>query len=202
MEQENQYKSGMGKESNIPPEIKGWNWGAFFLNWIWGIGNSTYIALLMFIPVVNLVMPFVLGAKGNKWAWQNRVWRDIDHFKQTQRKWAITGLLLVFILLPLFLLLISNLLKGEAYELSLAEINSNPEVAELIGTPITPGFLVLGSIETSGPNGKASLQYSISGPKNDAEAYVHAYKEMEKWHLYQIVVFDEETQKRIDVIKP
>ena len=55
--------SGQGKNSTLPPEIKGWNWGAFFLNWIWGIGNSTFIALLMFVPIVNFAMPFVLGAK-------------------------------------------------------------------------------------------------------------------------------------------
>ena len=30
----------------IPPEIDRWNWGAFLLNWIWGVGNNTFIALL------------------------------------------------------------------------------------------------------------------------------------------------------------
>lgn len=65
--------SGLGRESIVPPEIMRWNWGAFFLNWIWGIGHSTYIALLMFVPLVNVVMPFVLGAKGSEWAWRNRV---------------------------------------------------------------------------------------------------------------------------------
>jgi hypothetical protein len=34
----------------IPAEIRLWNWGAFLLNWIWGIGNQTYIALLALIP--------------------------------------------------------------------------------------------------------------------------------------------------------
>ena len=34
----------------IPAEIKRWNWGAFLLNWIWGIGNQTYISLLALIP--------------------------------------------------------------------------------------------------------------------------------------------------------
>ena len=64
--------SGEGKGALVPEELKGWNWGAFFLTWIWGIGNSTYIALLMFIPLVNMILPFVLGAKGNEWAWKNR----------------------------------------------------------------------------------------------------------------------------------
>ena len=31
--------SGQGKASVLPAELKGWNWGAFFLHVIWGIGN-------------------------------------------------------------------------------------------------------------------------------------------------------------------
>ncbi|MCK5641018.1 MAG: hypothetical protein KAJ19_09485, partial [Gammaproteobacteria bacterium] len=57
--------SGQGELAEIPPEISGWNWGAFLLSWIWGIGNSVWIALLCLIPCVGFVMAFVLGAKGN-----------------------------------------------------------------------------------------------------------------------------------------
>lgn len=202
MIQEQEYTSGLGKESVLPPELKGWNWGAFFLNWIWGIGNSTYIALLMFVPLVNIVMLFVLGAKGNKWAWQNRTWRDIEHFKQTQRKWAISGLILIFVILPLFIVSISSMLKGEAYELSLSEIQSNIEITELIGSPIEPGFFVTGSVKISGPSGEASLQYSISGPKGTAEVLVHAYKKMGKWVIQEIIVYSEEQSKTIQVVTP
>src|SRR5689334_653026 len=74
--------SGRGERAIVPPEIQRWNWGAFLLNWIWGIGNDTYIALLMFVPLVNFVMMFVLGAKGSAWAWRNRRWHDIEHFKR------------------------------------------------------------------------------------------------------------------------
>ena len=86
--------SGQGSLAVVPPEIKGWNWGAFFLNWIWGIRNKTYIAFLCFIPFVNWVMPFVLGAKGSKWSWQNHKWESIDQFKKSQRKWSIWGLVI------------------------------------------------------------------------------------------------------------
>lgn len=157
MSQEQEYVSGLGKDSVVPPEIKGWNWGAFLLNWIWGIGNSTYIALLMFVPLVNIFMFFILGAKGNEWAWRNRTWRDVEHFKQTQKKWRNAGLIL---------------------------------------------FFVMGSIQTSGANGEASLQYSISGPKGDADVYVQAYKEMEAWELYNVIVHWPESDKKIQVVMP
>ena len=75
----------------IPPEIDRWNWGAFLLNWIWGVGNNTFIALLTLVPIVGFVMLFVLGAKGSRWAWRNGRWDSVAHFKRVQRLWAIWG---------------------------------------------------------------------------------------------------------------
>jgi len=89
--------SGTGRDAAVPAEIDRWNWGAFLLTWIWGIGNNTYIALLSFIPFVNLVMLFVLGIKGSAWAWKNKRWESVEHFKSTQRKWAIAGLVVCVI---------------------------------------------------------------------------------------------------------
>ena len=89
--------SGMGSSAQIPPEIRGWNWGAFFLHWIWGIGNSVWIALLCLIPFVNLVMMFVLGAKGSEWAWAARKWDSVEHFKRNQKNWALAGLIVFLV---------------------------------------------------------------------------------------------------------
>lgn len=72
--------SGLGKAAQVPIEIKKWNWGAFFANWIWGIGNRTYSALLTLIPLVGWIFAFVLGVKGSEWAWQNKRWKSVDHF--------------------------------------------------------------------------------------------------------------------------
>ncbi|GBD89139.1 hypothetical protein BMS3Abin03_03089 [bacterium BMS3Abin03] len=92
-----QNNSGHGKLASLPPQLQGWNWGAFFLTWIWGIGNNTWIAFLTWIPLVNFVMIFVLGAKGNEWAWQNKYWQGIEHFKRVQKLWAIWGFVLFLI---------------------------------------------------------------------------------------------------------
>ncbi|AAZ26769.1 cytochrome c oxidase assembly factor Coa1 family protein [Colwellia psychrerythraea] len=202
MNQEQEYISGLGKDSVVPPELKGWNWGSFLLNWIWGIGNSTYIAFLMFVPLVNIVMLFMLGAKGNEWAWRNRTWRDIEHFKQTQRKWRNAGLILLFVVFPLFFTLIGSMLKGEAFDQSMVSISQNTEVIEVVGEPIEAGYFVMGSIQTSGAKGEASLQYSISGPKGEADVYVLAYKEMEAWSLHNVIVHIPETDKKIQIVTP
>lgn len=84
--------SGGGKDTFVPEDARRWNWGAFLLSWIWGIGNRTYIAFLAFVPVIGLVMPFVLGAKGSRWAWQNKRWESLEHFRRVQRRWAWGGL--------------------------------------------------------------------------------------------------------------
>ncbi|MFZ4401317.1 MAG: serine/threonine protein kinase [Bacteroidales bacterium] len=83
--------SGLGVNSIVPPEVNKWNWGAFFLNWIWGIGNQSYLAFLCFIPFFSFIWIFIVGAKGNKWAWQNKRWESIEHFKSVQRKWTYWG---------------------------------------------------------------------------------------------------------------
>jgi hypothetical protein len=88
----------MNKDANaaadmaVPAAVKQWNWGAFLMSWIWGLGNKTYIALLCLIPVVNLVMIFILGAKGSQWAWQNKRWQSAEQFTRTQGLWTAFGL--------------------------------------------------------------------------------------------------------------
>jgi len=67
--------SGQGKLAIVPEEVKGWSWGAFSLNWIWG-----------------LAWAIVLGIKGSEWAWRNKKWDSIEHFESTQRIWNIAGI--------------------------------------------------------------------------------------------------------------
>jgi hypothetical protein len=56
-------------------------------------------------------MWFVLGAKGNEWAWQKGKWLSIEHFKRTQRKWAWGGLgvWLCYIVIIVLLAIVPNL---------------------------------------------------------------------------------------------
>jgi hypothetical protein len=86
--------SGQGESAIVPEEVKGWSWGAFVLTWIWGVFNGVLISLLCLIPVLNLAWAIVLGIKGNEWAWRNKKWDSIEHFKNTQRPWNIAGIVL------------------------------------------------------------------------------------------------------------
>ncbi len=75
-----------GTGGPVPEEIKGWNWGAFWLNWIWGIGNSVWIAFV--VLVLGLIWQIYLGVKGNELAWQNRKFESVQQFKDTQAAWS------------------------------------------------------------------------------------------------------------------
>jgi len=77
--------------STLPEGVKGWSWGAFWLSWIWAIFNKTWIGLLALIPVLNLVMPVILGLKGREWAWRNKAWPSVEHFNRVQKNWSIAG---------------------------------------------------------------------------------------------------------------
>lgn len=83
------------KNMAIPDGIKGWSWGAFLLNWIWAIGNRTWIGLFALIPLVGIIMAFTLGFKGREWAWRNKHWKSVEHFNQVQKKWSTWAIGLV-----------------------------------------------------------------------------------------------------------
>jgi Tfp pilus assembly protein PilE len=72
----------------IPDGVKGWSWGAFLLNWIWAIGNRTWIGLLALVPYIGFLVALWLGFKGREMAWKNREWESVEHFNRVQKKWS------------------------------------------------------------------------------------------------------------------
>jgi len=76
----------------LPAGVAGWSWGAFLLNWIWAIGNRTWIGLLALIPYVGLGVAIWLGLKGREMAWKNGKWQNVDHFNLVQRRWSQWGI--------------------------------------------------------------------------------------------------------------
>ncbi len=130
--------SGHGQFSNVPEDVKEWNWGAFWLTWVWGLGNRTYIALFAVIPFVNIFMMFYLGARGNELAWENNYWYNVYDLHQEQKRWAIGGwivmisLVILTIVKGISLYDDNNKLEMVANE-SLAIIMLNSDAEVLIG---------------------------------------------------------------------
>lgn len=177
---------------SIPPKLDKWSWGAFFMNWIWGLGNSTYIALLMFVPFVNIIMFFVLGAMGSKWAWKNRLWEDEAHFVKTQRNWARVGLI-CWLALPLLIGglvfgIMATLSNSDAYKLSLTKAMEDPSVISAFGEPIDAGWLTTGNVSIDGINGRADLSIPISGPKCSGDIISRSEKLNGEWIINLLIV--------------
>ena len=183
----------LNQPAEIPAELDRWNWGAFFLNWIWGIGNSTFIALLALIPIVNLIMIFVLGARGSRWAWQNRAWRDAEHFRKTQRNWAIAGLVVWVVGIGGCAATVGSIpyvLKGsDAYHMTMDRLRADDRVKAALGDDVTDGFWVGGSLNVNA-NGAGSAQFSIPvhGAKAKGTAYSTAIRTAGTWSLRLLVV--------------
>lgn len=81
----------------LPEELKGWNWGAFLLNWIWAIGHNVWIGLIALLGPASLIMAIILGLKGNEWAWQNRQFNSVEEFKTIQKAWTKWGIIVLII---------------------------------------------------------------------------------------------------------
>lgn len=95
-------RSGKGSQSVVPPEVKGWNWGAAGLTWFWGINAHVWVAFLTWIPLIGPLFAFVLGYKGSEWAWKSRRWPSVDYFQTVQNTWRNWGIFVFLIsLIPM-----------------------------------------------------------------------------------------------------
>ena len=195
--------SGLGKEAEVPVEVHGWNWGAFLLSWIWGIGNNTYRAFWVFFPFVNIFMAIALGLKGNEWAWRHRKWESIEHFNYVQRKWAKAGLVVFAGMLFLAVIMVfgigSIFKKSAPYRMSFNHVTNSQEVESRLGSPLESGFIT-GNMRTSGPDGSANLAYSIEGPKGEAFVAVEASMRLNKWSIDCLVVNYEGSSEQTVVV--
>ncbi|MEY4578249.1 MAG: hypothetical protein RL701_2952 [Pseudomonadota bacterium] len=175
-----------GGDTPLPPELRRWNWGAFLLNWLWAIVHKSPAGLLVFVPFFGLVMPFVLGAKGNAWAWRNGRWQSVEQFQQAQRRWLQYALIAYPALVGLFALIFfvsTALMKHSmAFELAQNQLNRDLRVAQLLGSPIELG-MVQGSIATNLGDGTAEIRFPVEGPTARGEAYVSATAHGGRWTL-------------------
>jgi Cytochrome oxidase complex assembly protein 1 len=166
----------------IPAEINRWNWGAFLLNWIWGIGNQTYIALLALIPGFGFI-----------WSW----------YKRVQRKWAIWGAIIWIAVPALFGAGIGGIFFGlkhsAAYEMAVAKLQADPVAVNVLGSPISTGT-PYGEISVDGSSGKAELSFSATGPKAAGVVFVEAVKKEGVWSITRLAFKLNDSDKVTDLL--
>ena len=195
------------KYKDIPAEIDRWNWGAFLLSWIWGIGNNTFIALLTLVPFIGiLIMPFVLGAKGSAWAWRNGRWDSVAHFKRVQRLWAIWGAIIwigcILFFGGLFGSVFYTLKHSEAYQLGVSTLQDNPAAIAILGRPISTGMPFGSSLLQRQVVGKAGLTFSVTGPKAAGRVFLEAVKKRGVWSITKLALMVDGREGVINLISP
>ncbi|MEO6874219.1 MAG: cytochrome c oxidase assembly factor Coa1 family protein [Opitutaceae bacterium] len=89
--------------------------------------------------------------------------------------------------------------SSDAYLGAMARARSAPTVIAALGTPLEPGYFVMGSIRISGPTGFAELSIPVSGPKGRATIYVEATKHLGEWHFDHLIVQLDTTRERLDL---
>ena len=94
-------RPGQMGDFDVPPGVAGWSWGAFLFNWIWAIGNRTWIGLLALVPYIGFFVAIWLGFKGREMAWRARSWDGVEHFNRVQKRWSYwaVGVLLAVVVL-------------------------------------------------------------------------------------------------------
>jgi serine/threonine-protein kinase len=142
----------------VPSEIRGWNWGAFLLPGLWPLSNKVWIGLLSWVPLVGIVMRFILGAKGNAWAWRSRQWKSIQDFKAHQRAWTIAGLVVYGSLFAL-VAVVSLVEQDPEFQTQNQNPEDNPTQPQQLNQPSNPDP----SVSSSPPT--PSIQPSLDSPE-------------------------------------
>lgn len=95
-------RAGMGVTDE---DLRKFNWGAFLLNWIWGLNHKYPLALIALglnlagsVPVVGILFALgslgysiYLGIKGNEIAWNSGRFASAEEMHKCQRIWATWG---------------------------------------------------------------------------------------------------------------
>lgn len=91
----------LNEKQLFPSNINSFSWGAFTIFPIWGFWNGMpwlfFIHVIFyFIPVVGIIMDilvgFYLGFKGNKLSWEKKNWSSISNFEYYQKQWGKAGI--------------------------------------------------------------------------------------------------------------
>lgn len=192
------------KKVDIPPEVPGWSWGAFVFGWIWGICNRVWISLLLFIPIVNIVMPFVLGVKGRQWAWEKGKWRDLEHFNHVQRLWSIWGVAIFCFQLVVVALIITLAIISEnpATSQLASRVTNYRVVQNAIGTPITSESTFKGTMDIHDSEGFVDGTLRLKGSKGEGHAYIKAYRfEDAPWEFVDLTFTVDSTGHTFEIVK-
>jgi hypothetical protein len=142
-----------------------------------------------YVPQRTVLPPGMMRVQRKSWLARNWFWLLIAA--------AVCGAAFLF---AIFSLIIGAIRGSDVAKEAVARAQSNPLVAQRLGTPISEGWFVLGSINVSGTSGNADLAVPLSGPKGKATVYVRARKAAGRWNYNFMQAAIEGSDERIDLL--
>lgn len=185
----------MDKQIDIPEQIRHWNWGAFLLTPFWCIRHGIWLGLLLFIPIFGLIIPFILGAKGNQKAWIKNTHESVENFLKRQRFWGFAGLAVWIVGLFLFIGSLSYSLNySDGMKMGLEITNSNKRLITYFGKPIKKTSFLNGNynyIITPEPS-TLLIAFDAIGSQNSGQIHLKWEKRDEDWVATEMTYIDTE----------
>jgi len=96
--------------------------------------------------------------------------------------------------------IVGTLGDSDISKLAFAQAQTNVTIRQRLGEPIERGFWMSGSLEISGPSGRADLAIPIHGPKGSATVYVVAQKSAGLWKYETLQVAFSGKEDRFDLL--
>jgi hypothetical protein len=125
----------------------------------------------------------------------------MDNFEQTPKKSSNSRIFLIIGGIILAICCVGALCVGgitmaafgairssDVYIETIATATTDTEVNNVLGSPITPGFLMSGSINVEGNSGDADFSIPLEGANQSGTLYVVATKQGGTWQYSQFYV--------------
>ncbi len=124
------------------------------------------------------------GIYGRRWAWQNKVWRDLPTFRRTQKYWSLGGFCLIAISLIFFASSIYYNRSDNVLAVAAAKVELNPAIQGMVGLPITLDKSSLKILYSNNSRGKfVQYRFLMRGSKDNADVYFLALKQHDEWQI-------------------
>lgn len=99
------------------------------------------------------------------------------------------------------LLVFSMFRSSDVYEEALVLAQSDPAVQAELGTPVEPGWMILGNMETTNGSGTADLTIPLSGPDGSGTMYLKAEKRAGQWTFTHLSVNIDDSAETINLLE-
>jgi Cytochrome oxidase complex assembly protein 1 len=90
---------------------------------------------------------------------------------------------------------------SDAYQQGLSRARANPAVLSSLGTPVEPGWLVLGNVELHDNSGNSDISFPVTGPSGSATIHVVGTESSGVWTYSKVDITLDGSHQVIDLSK-